>query len=176
MEWTPSDIALVVSSAGTASAAVFGVAIPVWMRAVDKRTTRRETRYAKAAEAVYFCIENIEHVLQHKMNQRMRLAFLQKNLPIMDLDKDDQAVEREFDRRRRIAQLLAQEAGVDFSAFELQLLTAISAVSTFTIVDGELVEADGSMERMTKRHRAVEQFVKEGAKLLDAFRKSFGLN
>ncbi len=176
MEWTASGIALVVSTTATALAALSGVAVPVWMNAVEKRVKRREDKYAKAAEAIYFCVENVELYLEHRAREGMRLAFLKSGTGAPDAEKEDVDVERDFQRRMRATQLLAHEAGVDFSKFNTQFLGALSAVPEFTVDNGRLVEAGASMERIKKKNKALDQFVIEGAELLKAFRKTYGLS
>ena len=117
MEWTPSEIALVVSTSATALTAVSAIAVPLWMNAIEKRHDRRSRSYAKASEAVHFCVENIEHVINHREKNNMRMALMGSGQAVDWSDPEADQVSRDFDRRFRFAQLLAEELHVDFKSF-----------------------------------------------------------
>lgn len=174
MDWTASEFALVISTSATAITALSGVAIPLWRDASATRSRRREERYTKAAEAVFFCVEHIEEVTAHKRNQAMRMAFYESGLPEPDPEdkKEGDQAERDFQKNLRMAQMLATEAGVDFTKFNSHALTAFTAIPVFHFVDGKLTDTTGDEDLLGTRRKAIEDFVNEGANVLQSFRRS----
>lgn len=177
MEWTVNDIALVVSTSATALIAFSGVAVPLWVSAYEKRERRREERYAKAAEAVYFCAENIEQVVRHSQNEEFRSAFLKvgQSIPDEEERREEQRAMREFEKNFRMVQMLAEEAGVDFKQFRLHALTARMSIRKYKIIGDKLTEVPTDQDTQKHQLEATDNFVTQGAVMLKAFRDRIGL-
>ncbi len=181
MAWTPSDFALVISSSATAITALSGVVLPIWLKVREKRTHLQQGLYARAAEAISFCVENIEEVVRHKDSESMRLAYLEAGHGIPDEEerKVGASVEREFERNFRMVQMLAEEVGVDFTDFRTKEAFA-TVPKSFNFTDGHLSEVKHheeifGKEGLKNRLNAIDAFVSGGAKLRKGFRAKLGV-
>lgn len=178
MEWTATDIALVVSTSATAITALSSVAIPLWTGMSERRHNRREDRYVKVADAMFTCIGSIEQVCRHRSYEAMRHAFLKDGKPIPDKDdqKEGQRLQDEFGRSFRVIQMMSAELEIPFEKLNLHKATALAAHPNYVVNEGKLTQVEDETDYIAVRNRELDGFVAEAATLLSEFRTRLRLD
>lgn len=178
MNWNASDYALVISTSATAITALSGVVLPLWINRSDKKVKRREERYAKAADAVYFCTENIEQVVRHREHEAMRMAYLEEDISVPDPEerREEQSVVRAFEMNFRMVQMMAEEIGVEFNEFKRYAIIARTSVEKYRVVEGSLKKISDDPDTQEKKRQAIDNFVIQGARMLKGFREKLELD
>lgn len=176
MAWEASDIAILVTSAAAFVTAVTGAGIPLWLAHQEKTKARKKALYERISESLFFCIENIEQVVDIERSDAMRHAFLKAGKTATYKTSSDEEVLLNFGKHSRRAELHLAEIDVNSSLFEAQISTIRASRPKYTLTDGNLTEVDGNAELLRTQVKGYGEMVKSAAHILKTARATLNVD
>lgn len=171
MAWAASDIALIITTSATAFTAVAGFALPLWQDRQSKKHKRNEEAFERLADAVYFCIEHIDDVMERNRDRALEMAALSVGTPYEHANDEAAENTKLVERNRRMIQVMTDDLDLDSREFLAKLVRVSSSCPSFFFKDGELKEDPGNQEKMELSIKTANELAPAASKLLKSARE-----
>ena len=176
MAWEASDYAIFMTSIATLITAAGGVGIPLLFDREEKKKERRKASFERIRESLFFCVENIEKIIEIEHNNAKRDAYVEAKKATGSMDASEKELIIEFGKNFRRAQLHLTEIGVDCNPFVNNILDIRSEKFAFSFIENELFPNAGYDEIINRNKDRIIKIVDLASEMLKSARKILGVD
>jgi len=175
MAWTPSEIALIITTTTTALTAVAGYVIPFWRDHISKRDQRKEQKYQQISDGVYYCVRHYADVLKHMDRMQENKAYFEAKVSGSNSPSGFEDVDLEFNRALATVEVCCAEIGVTSNQFVSAISAGVTANKDYAVVDGKVTDGNGNKDAEEIQTQAANDMKIAAAALLNEAREKLGV-